>query len=518
VDRTPSAPDADLADIPDLRGAPGDGRDEKRARIETDADLAMIPSLGNDSIASEDDGGLSSDLGGEFGREHRVELQSRSWANMYLRESSRTRQSRYESFTRLDLTVASRFDKTWSSRLGVRGRVRKNLGGDSQPTDYSAELGDAYVRAVTEHWTVTAGQQIIRWGVTDSSSPVDIINPEDFREGLAGNFETTRLPVPALRGVWARGHWTVDSVIVPFFQGHRFNAVDRRWGILDGNVDLLDATDFLEDRVDTFRTNLDDVLSYRHAPSRSAENMSGGARASLREAGLDVSVSAFYGWDRTPYLEIEQDLVNVIGLFTIDEFKDSADLGSFDVGVERLQALVASGSPLIRAAHARRLSLGTDLSFSRGPYVYKAEALFVPSQTVYTDDLDSLKARTIDWAGGVDYSPAANWNVVAEASGRVMLDPAPPDSEYTDFSGQKTNLSVEVAFDPDDSDFKFKSTGQYNLTTNSWFAALEMEYKITNAHLFYVGAVLVDGRAHEDSTAAFDRNDSLFARLMWHIR
>ena len=81
----------------------------------------------------------------------------------------------------------------------------------------SVELKEASVAADFDKTSFVAGKIWIAWGRADEVNPVDVINPEDYREPVVADKETRKIRIPALTVSRYMGDWTVTGVLVPFF-------------------------------------------------------------------------------------------------------------------------------------------------------------------------------------------------------------------------------------------------------------------------------------------------------------
>ncbi|MCA1787835.1 MAG: hypothetical protein LC657_17820, partial [Desulfobacteraceae bacterium] len=69
------------------------------------------------------------------------------------------------------------------------------FGDDNQTDDYDLELHEAAFLYANNRLDLSVGKQIIRWGKADQFSPVDTLNPQDFREFMIPEYEETKQPV-----------------------------------------------------------------------------------------------------------------------------------------------------------------------------------------------------------------------------------------------------------------------------------------------------------------------------------
>ena len=78
-------------------------------------------------------------------------------------------------------------------------------------------LKDAYVAADFEKTSLVAGKVWVAWGRADEVNPVDVVNPEDYREPVVADKEARKIRVPALTVNRYLENWTVTAVLIPSF-------------------------------------------------------------------------------------------------------------------------------------------------------------------------------------------------------------------------------------------------------------------------------------------------------------
>ena len=81
----------------------------------------------------------------------------------------------------------------------------------------SVELKEASVAADFDKTSLVAGKIWIAWGRADEVNPVDVINPEDYREPVVAAKEMRKIRIPAFTVSRYMGNWTVTGVLVPTF-------------------------------------------------------------------------------------------------------------------------------------------------------------------------------------------------------------------------------------------------------------------------------------------------------------
>lgn len=88
--------------------------------------------------------------------------------------------------------------------------------------EYQVDPREVLVAISPWHFELTVGRQIVGWGEGEMLSPLDVVNPRDFREPGLTELEDVRLPVFATRlGFFWEGHRAEVMVIHESFFGYR---------------------------------------------------------------------------------------------------------------------------------------------------------------------------------------------------------------------------------------------------------------------------------------------------------
>ena len=92
-------------------------------------------------------------------------------------------------------------------------------------------IDEAYVRAFFGSFTFEGGIRKLSWGRADSFSPLDLINPLDFRDlSRLQGIGDIKIAIPLIRGIWnfPSSFSRLEAVFVPGFKAHEFS-MGNRW-------------------------------------------------------------------------------------------------------------------------------------------------------------------------------------------------------------------------------------------------------------------------------------------------
>lgn len=128
----------------------------------------------------------------------------------------------------LEMELAPAFERpSAESLIRLSGRIRLQSGelldtkplqdtfysGISKPLDLggssTAELREAYWTWWRGAWQLTAGKQLLNWGRIDGFKILDAVNPQDFREFILDDFDSSRISTWGTLVEWnaSRWHW-----------------------------------------------------------------------------------------------------------------------------------------------------------------------------------------------------------------------------------------------------------------------------------------------------------------------
>ncbi|PID80898.1 hypothetical protein CSB20_05135 [bacterium DOLZORAL124_64_63] len=230
------------------------------------------------------------------------------------------------------------------------------------------QLRESYFQHAGGNWELTAGRQIVVWGVADGLRITDLVSPMDLTEFLARDYDDIRTPVDGIRLKYLDGSLNAELVYLPVAA---FDIIPldmaNPWCPFGGEgvtkVELVDAG----------------------RPAKTLENGELGLRASLYRAGLDLGFMALRTWNKTP--------------------------------VYLAEYAAATGTLRLRARHQRMTVLGVNVSRPQGAWVLRGEA------AAYVDNLHQVLRAGIagtvqrtDWhlLAGVDWYPGGEWTITGQ--------------------------------------------------------------------------------------------------------
>jgi hypothetical protein len=173
-------------------------------------------------------------------------------------------------------------------RLRFDGLAEGLLGnGDARGNDAILAVRDAWVELRLKNAEVRAGYGRLVWGRLDEIMPSDVINPIDTARFFLDGRAEARLPIAFVRSrVFLPSETTVETVVALPGRRGRFDSLDEATSPFNLLRDLVLPA-----------TAPGTALIRREEPSASWKNLQGGLRVSTTAGRVDMSVSAWRGFE-----------------------------------------------------------------------------------------------------------------------------------------------------------------------------------------------------------------------------
>lgn len=290
---------------------------------------------------------------------------------------------------RLDLDLQHPVSDTMRVRLSARAWHVAAVGhepGSWQPAfrnrwpdlgmryDQAADLREAYVQWDLDIGQLTVGRDLVQWGALEVQSPLRILSPVDFSQGLfgaLGSEDTNAMADFLVKLDRPLGEGRLQLVYQPFFTQHRFSPFATDTSIVRQDLGpaipqaiypLLRRADLRVDRT------LGEALMMGLAPPPATPlDGSLAARSKQRLGAWDVGVDAIFNWDRLPRLTFDPDVALVLGSFADAGFDQDKQIQAFanpevQAASDRLAKAGKGPADLVHAEWQRRLTLGVEAS------------------------------------------------------------------------------------------------------------------------------------------------------------
>lgn len=252
---------------------------------------------------------------------------------------------------------------------------------------FGLSLNEAWVDYSTDYWAVRIGRQINAWGTADGIAVTDILCPKNYTSIDSMLSTDSRLGIDAARVSAKFDKFAFDFYWIPFVR----------------TIAL--PTSASHPLTKDFATDND--LALRLAKSRkvdiSAENFEYALKASAYLKHADISLYAFYGWDRFP---------SEFNLYTKEDGK----------------------AVYFEGIHKRILMFGADASVPVGDLMLRLECALFPNNNITASKLSiedifgsengsglgSERKNRVSFLSGLDWMPGG-WILSAQYYGDVVF-------------------------------------------------------------------------------------------------
>jgi hypothetical protein len=239
-----------------------------------------------------------------------------------------------------------------------------------------SELREAYFQiSPLSFMDLKLGRQIIVWGVADSLSVVDVLNPRDYRVPGLIDVEDARLPLNALKLDFYSGNWNLSAVAIP----------DIRFGKNPG----YGSEYYFYSKLENF-SDENNILPKEEIPESGTENA---------EYGMSLQGN-FSGWDWM--------------LYHADFYNDQAR-----VVIEFNPPPLGKGLEAKSRVHDRLKLNGTGISLVSGSWLWKAEAAMTSGFRFYGTVKEYERQ---DLMLGIEYAGISDASLGFEISRRSYPD------------------------------------------------------------------------------------------------
>ena len=288
-------------------------------------------------------------------------------------------------------------------------------------------LREVYIGVYSKRLDFRIGQQRIVWGNSEGITPNDVLNARDLRDRMQFDTEMIHQPTLAARADLDLGVAVLGLVVQPFYTPDKFSLYGNNWSLIQGDAPRTYRKLFGLYAQGRDRTLIEDVqtsLVSARAPKSALDAGSVGSSLRFHFGSVDASFYYHYGFDRTPYLYLDPQLVTQLD--AADPAKVNGTV--LDVFLRQLQtASAAYGGPLV-LTYVRRHHVGLDTTTTVGPFVLRIDGAY-DSATVFfsRQTLNSIVKPSAQGVLGIEYSPGdLSKLVLIEGWYQRVLGPAVP--------------------------------------------------------------------------------------------
>jgi hypothetical protein len=337
---------------------------------------------------------------------------------------------------------------------------------------YFLQLNEAYLTVDTETFDFIFGKKMMRWGTGDGINPMDLINPRDHRDPIAGGRSDTRVPILLADGLLLMGSVTVEGVVIPKPEVNKSSLAGSPW-----------ETKGLQD----LRRNASSgkiVLAPKEKPDDWLTDAEFALKISTVWKGFDLALLYYDGYTDDP-------------AYSREYLTDG-----------RMQFIPVY--PRYQA-YGFTFAKGFDRVTIRGELAAKKNLLFSidPNDPAYTEDNDALVYRNL-YQGviGIDRTFYTNFYVNLQ----LFADCIAGGQEDLAAGRKSHGFTFEISDKFLDDDLQAGLRGTYFTSNNSSAVEIFSDYKIGDNWQIAPGCMVFSG-SKDSRLGQFNENDMVYLKL-----
>lgn len=453
-------------------------------------------------------------------------------------------EDRVESGSAVDATLKLEL----SPRFGVvmSAQLRHWMGGGGTQdarADYEARLGTSYLLWREGRASLRVGMLQDYWGRMRLVRPNDVVSASDQRSfGSVGPAlgDGSVAQLTAELG-WSTPRWSLTGIVVPFFEPDRQVLFGRDIATAGPNSPLATSfplTGLFEQLVDP--SVWEDAQGLLHSPSRPDErprSASLGARFTATALSADLGVGYYWGWDRTPYVQVDEDAAELLRLVVQDgQVFEDLDFVAF-LGRNRDALMLSNalsekaqrGEQLFAQSYDRRHTLMLDVERYVGQVGVRADVALSPAQNFVTQQLGTIRRPSVFGALGLSHERISGERLLALTVEGFWLEPfgaqhvltrvfVPEarrgEGEQAAIIGERLyGVAAGAAWDLPVWKLNLQAGGVYNISSRDVLGRAALRRELVEGAWASVGVNIFEGPAPNDRLTLgglFDANDAVY--------
>ena len=259
--------------------------------------------------------------------------------------------------------------------------------------DTDINFAETYLRLNSSNWDVTLGKQRVRWGKSDQLSPIDTINPQDFRQFITVDLEERTIPSWMLRTRWYGESTGLETIIQPWFESSEIDFFDSDWAFYRNFRKAITSNSLASEQLKNYTRS---IRIKEDKPNAAPKNMSAAVRFTWQTEQSDFAVSYHYGWEALP-------TINSFPIKNIDYSGDPSDnvlesVDPADFTNERVEA-----------EYKRQQTIGFEWETVIDPIGFRGEIAHKDHVAFISRDLTSERNAVTQLVSGIDYTSESEW-------------------------------------------------------------------------------------------------------------
>jgi hypothetical protein len=421
------------------------------------------------------------------------------------------------------VTVSPRFKLVIEGQLRHWTAAQRGLG--SPRAELVTRAGEVWAGWQGDGWSLRAGNMLNPWGVTALVRPADIVNPRDLRSPtyLGPGAWGQRIAQPALEAAISGDAWSLTGLVIPFFVPDQVALFGRDAAILSprtvvgANFPVYSLLGALLSPA--ANEEVQSVFAAAGAPDETPGNVSLGMRAATTIANTDLAIGYLWGWDRTPWIKVDEDVGELVRIAAADGkvFQDLDLVGFFARNrnvlaiSNRISQKSKAGEQLMQIEALRRHTLTLEGARYVGPIGVRADLALSPAQTFSTTSFNTFRRPSAFGALGLSWDDLLSderiisinvegfWQHLWAHDSALTRAFVPesrrgdPEDEALIFGDDFYGVAAALMWDLPVLELRAQLGGTFNISSRDGFASLRVERAILDWMKGVVGVTIHEG-------------------------
>jgi len=374
--------------------------------------------------------------------------------------------------------------------VSLDARYDTDFNNKDSDKDTDVVLQEAYLQLGNNPVRLRLGRQQLTWGKLDEIAILDVINPQDYTEGILLDKQQRKLPLLMAQGRYSFGNNAIEMVFIPHFKPDQIHFFGSDWALFDHLKEGIEKRIYPQGIMQTVAniTVEDTDRAYTF------DNSEGAIRFVGRALNWDYGLYYMYIYDRFPALAGESQ-----GRRAIKRFLYNPTLNTLS---DLMAATPTAGDLTLTVDYNRMNVAGADFEATFGNFGLRGELGIFLSPLYVREDFSLAERDTISFGLGLDYTTSNNfyWNLQLVE----RLIPQYKDLYKTDkFTHQLVGI-----FSKDFLRGKIIPSLYcgYNISYGDSFFNPELTYKVNDTVDVSVGSFVFNGNP-STTLGRFDAND-----------
>jgi hypothetical protein len=315
-----------------------------------------------------------SDLHGRFGKTEGFKLYGELW-NKFAHDVKEDNEYEDDLYNHARLRLGAKYfpNRDLQAVLSADMDYFAYINGDDWSHDDDVRLYEAYINWAQPRFNLKVGNQIVRWGKSDAYSPLDNVNPEDLRDGIAGRREERKIAIPMVNLELYKDAHTLQTIFIPYSVASDLDLFGTDWALFDHLADELGPIPVSEED-----------------PAKNLNNSEAGVRYSGIVRNINYALSYLYSREDTPSIISPGLPAGAPAIFS-------------SANIRELALLAQATGQEIRLQHDYQNIYGLEVETTLSHFGLRGDFAYIHRGSFLTNSLERVKKPMFQYMIGMDY-------------------------------------------------------------------------------------------------------------------